>query len=113
MEINSQSPAYFNQQTSVLKQEAQSRAQNNFPQPEPAQAMAPRQASPDESQQKANLEANLRRLKQQLNQRSDMEQGRDGLVKYTDQPSKRAQQAMAAYAAVEKPAQKVSVDALI
>jgi hypothetical protein len=113
MEINSQSPAYFNQQTSVLKQDAQSRAQNIFPEPAPTEAMAPRQASPEESQQKANLEANLRKLNQQLNQRMDMDQGEDGLDKYTDQPSKRAQQALAAYEAVEKPSQKVSVDALI
>lgn len=113
MEINSQAPAYFNQQTSVLKQAAQSRAQNVFPEPEPANAMAPRQAVPDDSQQKANLEASLRKLTQSLHQQSDMEQGQDGLDKYTDLPNKRAQQALAAYEAVEKPAAKVSVDALI
>jgi len=113
MEISSQSPAYTNQQSSVLKQEARVQAQNSFPEPQPPQAAAPRQSSPDESKQKANLESSLWQAAQRSCQNQGMEQGADNLDKFSDQPSQRAKQALAAYEAIQRPEQKVSLDALI
>jgi len=113
MEISSQSPAYTNQQSTVLKQEASAHAENIFPEAEPPQAAAPRQAYPDESRQKANLDSSLWQAAQRSGQNQGMEQGQDNLDKFTDQPNKRATQALAAYEAMQQPETKVSLDALI
>ncbi|HCH24839.1 MAG TPA: hypothetical protein DE179_11155 [Oceanospirillaceae bacterium] len=113
MEISSQSSAYINQQSAALKQEASAQAQNTFPEPPPPEASAPRQPYPDESRQKANLESSLWQAAQRSGQSQGMEQGKDNLDKYTDMPSKRAVQGIAAYEAIQQPEQKVSLDALI
>ena len=113
MEISSQSRAYTNQQSTVLKQEASAHAQNIFPEAEPPQESAPRQSYPDDSKQKANLESSLWQAAQRSSQNQGMEQGLDDLDKFTDTPSKRATQGIAAYEAMQKPEQKVSLDALI
>lgn len=90
------------------------RAENAFPKAEEVDRSAQSLQSPDETRQKANLEAAAWKANQSgLSAKAEMTKGCDGLDKYTDVPRQRSQQAAAAYEAVEKPEQKVSVDALV
>ncbi len=113
MEISNQSPAYFNQQASVLKQQAAAQAQNAFPQTEPAHATPPRQASPDESKQKANVDSSLWQAAQHSSQSQGIAQDQGGVSNDSGIANQRSQQAIAAYEATQKPAEKVGLDALI
>jgi hypothetical protein len=111
-------------QQPVINQEAKVRAQNAFPKAEEVTQLAPRPEAPDQSRQKANLEAsNWRTIHLSVSVKAeaakaetanaDTARGSDGLSNYTDLPNKRTQQAAAAYKAMEKPEQRASVDAIV
>jgi UDP-N-acetylmuramoylalanine-D-glutamate ligase len=116
-------------QQSVINQEAKVRAQNAFPKAEEANQLARRPEAPDQSRQKANLEAsNWRTIHLSVSVKAEAAKaamanaetanaetarGSDGLANYTDLPNKRTQQAAAAYKAMEKPEQRASVDAIV
>ncbi len=104
-------------QQPVLNQEAKACAQNAFPKaPEVAQP-APRPEAPDQSKQKANLEASGWRASQHAiaaaANMAERSKGCDGLDNYTDAPNQRLEQASAAYKAIEKQEQRASVDAIV
>jgi hypothetical protein len=70
--------------------------------------------TPDQSRQKANLEASAWRASQaNISAQAETKKGSDGLANYTDLPPQRSQQAAEAYKAIEKPEQQVSVDAIV
>jgi hypothetical protein len=111
-------------QQPVINQEAKVRAQNAFPKAEEANQLARRPEAPDQSRQKANLEAsNWRTIHLSVSvkaeaakaaiAKAETARGSDGLSNYTDLPNKRTQQAAAAYKAMEKPEQRASVDAIV
>jgi len=113
-------------QQSVINQEAKVRAQNAFPKAEEVNQLARRPEAPDQSRQKANLEAsNWRTIHLSVNAKAETakaeaakaeetaSKGSDGLSNYTDLPNQRTQQAAAAYKAMEKPEQRASVDAIV
>ena len=107
------------------------RAQNAFPKAEEVNQLARRPEAPDQSRQKANLEAsNWRTIHLSVNAKAEAakaetakaeaakaeetaSKGSDGLSNYTDLPNQRTQQAAAAYKAMEKPEQRASVDAIV
>tara|TARA_B110000503_G_scaffold31305_1_gene50573 strand:- start:3701 stop:4045 length:345 start_codon:yes stop_codon:yes gene_type:complete len=114
MNVSNAAPTTPTVQLPVMHQEAKLRAENAFPKAEEVSTSAPLPEPPDQSRQKANLEASAWRASQaNLSAKADMAQGSDGLDCYTDVPSQRSQQATAAYTAIEKPEQRASVDAIV
>jgi len=109
MNVNSTAPIAPAVQQPVISQEAQERAQNAFPKAQQVAQPAPRPEAPDQSKQKANLEAAGWRA----SQHAIATKGRDGLDNYTDAPNQRLEHASAAYKAIEKQEQRVSVDAIV
>ena len=114
MNISNATPVSPVVQQSVINQEAKVRAQNAFPKAEEVTELARRPEAPDQSRQKANLEASTWRASQlTINAKEETTKGSDGLSSYTDLPTQRTQQAAAAYKAMEKPEQRASVDAIV
>jgi hypothetical protein len=114
MNISNAVPTSPTVQLPVMHQEAKLRAENAFPEAEEVTNSAPPQESPDQSRQKANLEASSWRASQlTLSAKAETAKGSDGLTCYTDMPTQRSQQAAAAYTAIEKPEQRASVDAIV
>ncbi|MBT3435998.1 MAG: hypothetical protein HOH02_11590 [Oceanospirillaceae bacterium] len=109
MNVNNATPIMPAVQQPVLNQEAKACAQNAFPKPPEVAQPAPRSEAPDQSKQKANLEASGWRA----SQHAIAAKGRDGLDNYTDAPNQRLEQASAAYKAIEKQEQRASVDAIV
>ena len=109
MNVGNAAPITPTVQQPVMHQEAKLRAENAFPTAEEVSTSAPPPEPPDQSRQKANLEAAAWRASQ-----SNLSaKGSDGLNSYTDMPTQRRQQAAAAYTAIEKPEQRASVDAIV
>ena len=116
MNVSNATPISPAVQQPVINQEARVRAQEAFPKAEEINESAPRPEAPDQSRQKANLEASTWRashLNISTNAEAQTAKGSDGLESYTDLPPQRTQQAAAAYKAMEKPEQRVSVDAMV
>ena len=114
MNVSNATPISPTVQLPVINQEAKVRAQNAFPRAEEIDTSAHLPEPPDQSRQKANLEASAWRASQaKINTQAETEKGSDGLANYTDLPPQRSQQAAEAYKAIEKPEQKVSVDAIV
>jgi len=116
MNVSNATPISPAVQQPVINQEAKVRAQDAFPKAEEINESAPRPEAPDQSRQKANLETSTWRANQlNISAKAEAEaaKGSDGLENYTDLPPQRTQQAAAAYKAMEKPEQRVSVDAMV
>ncbi|MFQ3211510.1 hypothetical protein ABXT70_10275 [Candidatus Njordibacter sp. Uisw_039] len=114
MNVSNATPISPAVQQPAINQEAKVRAQNAFPKAEEVTESAPRSEAPDQSRQKANLEASSWRTSQlTISAKAEPAKGSDGLNSYTDIPIQRTQQAAAAYQAMEKPEQRASVDAIV
>lgn len=124
MNVTNAAPISPAVQQPVINQEAKVRAQNAFPKAEEVAQLARRPEAPDQSRQKANLEAsNWRTVHMSVSAKaeaskaetakSENAKGSDGLANYTDLPNNRTLQAAAAYKAMEKPEQRASVDAVV
>jgi hypothetical protein len=113
MNISNAAPTSPTVQQPVIHQEAKLRAENAFPKAEEVTTSAPLPEPPDQSRQKANLEASTWRASQLTLSAKAEAKGSDGLNSYTDMPTQRSQQAAAAYSAMEKPEQRASVDAIV
>ena len=114
MNVSNAAPITPTVQQPVMHQEAKLRAENAFPTAEEVSTSAPPPEPPDQSRQKANLEAAAWRASQSnLSTKAETAKGSDGLNSYTDMPTQRSQQATAAYTAIEKPEQRASVDAIV
>ncbi|MEJ6597773.1 MAG: hypothetical protein QMC71_08625 [Gammaproteobacteria bacterium] len=114
MNISNATPIAPAVQLPVINQEAKVRAENAFPRAEEIDTSAQLPQTPDQSRQKANLEASAWRASQaNISAQAETKKGSDGLANYTDLPPQRSQQAAEAYKAIEKPEQQVSVDAIV
>ena len=115
MNISNATPIAPAVQLPVINQEAKVRAENAFPRAEEIDTSAQLPQTPDQSRQKANLEASAWRASQANISALGVEtkKGSDGLANYTALPPQRSQQAAEAYKAIEKPEQQVSVDAIV
>ena len=114
MNVSNASPISPAVQLPVISQEAKLRAENAFPRAEEIDTPAQLPQTPDQSRQKANLEASAWRASQaNINAQAEAKKGSDGLESYTDLPPQRSHQAAEAYKAIEKPEERVSIDAIV